>query len=251
VLIQLAVSSLATPARPGGTRPTRDRRKEQHVPKKQPTKSSPAKPGAPKEAAEAFAKIEAELDAVTELVPINVDIPRAVSIAVGAAPHLQALRPRVVADLPNHPIASLDKLMTYALGAWYAHLLVLPAATGEDAVKALVDEATPLREDLLVAAEALAHKKHLDATRVADIRRGHGHLGTANDLVALSALFSGAWERVENKTAVEWSDIERASRLGPELLVALGARNQPGLPAPRDADPADRRARAFTLLVQS
>lgn len=214
-------------------------------------KSAPAKPSAPSEAAKAFALIEPELDRVEKVVPINVDIPRAVSVAVGAVPHLKALRARFVDELPRFPIEALDKLMSYALGAWYAHLLALPAGPGQDGLKPLLDEASALRADLLVAAEALAHKGFVDASRVAEIRSGKGHLDTANDLVALAALFGESWNAVKHKTTVEWSDVERASKLGPELLVALGARNQPGLPAPRAADPTDRRARAFTLLVRA
>ncbi|WP_437569526.1 hypothetical protein [Sorangium sp. So ce542] len=214
-------------------------------------KSAPAKPSAPDEAAEAFAQIEPELDRIEKVVPINVDIPRAVAVAVGAVPHLKALRARFVDELPRFPIEALDKLMSYALGAWYAHLLALPAGPGQEGLKRLLDEASALRADLLVAAEALAHKGFVDAGRVAEIRSGNGHLDTANDLVALAALFGESWGAVKHKTTVEWSDVERASKLGPELLVALGARNQPGVPAPKAADPADRRARAFTLLVRA
>ncbi|WP_437997759.1 hypothetical protein WMF26_45010 [Sorangium sp. So ce185] len=214
-------------------------------------KSAPAKPSAPDEAAEAFAQIEPELDRIEKVVPINVDIPRAVAVAVGAVPHLKALRARFVDELPRFPIEALDKLMSYALGAWYAHLLALPAGPGQDGLKRLLDEASALRADLLVAAEALAHKGFVDAGRVAEIRSGNGHLDTANDLVALAALFGESWGAVKHKTTVEWPEVERASKLGPELLVALGARNQPGVPAPKAADPADRRARAFTLLVRA
>jgi hypothetical protein len=201
-------------------------------------KSSPAKPGAPNEAAKAFALVEPELDDLHEVATINVDVPRAVAVAIGAVPHLLALRPRFVEELPKHPLTQLDRLQTYALAAWYAHLLALPSSGGEDALKRLLHEAAPLREDLLVAAEALAHRKLVDPEWVAEIRAGQGHLDTANDLVALAALFSGVWETVKHKSAVEWEEIERASQLGPELLVALGARHQPGVPAPRAGDPA-------------
>ena len=215
-------------------------------------KSSPAKPALPQEAAAAFAEIEPELETVQDVVPINVDIPRAVAVAVGAAPHIHALLPRMVEELPRLRVDRVEKLPTYALAAWYAHLLALPGAAAEQPVsKALLEDATALRKDLLVAAEALSHKGFLDAERVAEIRSGQGHLDTANDLVALAALFSEGWAEIEHKTTVEWSDIERASQLGPQLLVALGAKNQPGSPAPKATDPQVRRAKAFTLLVQA
>ncbi|WP_437914455.1 hypothetical protein WME73_00885 [Sorangium sp. So ce302] len=108
-------------------------------------KSSPAKPGAPSEAAKAFALVEPEIDDVREVVPINVDIPRAVAVAIGAVPHLQALRPRFVEELPKHPLSQLDKLQTYALAAWYAHLLALPTSSGPDALKRCRRAASYLR----------------------------------------------------------------------------------------------------------
>ena len=213
-------------------------------------KPAPARPGTPRDAARAFAVVEPELEGVTRVLPINVDIPRAVSVAVGVVPHLLALRPRFVEELPKHPVHLLDKLMTYALAAWYAHLLALPA-TSQDTLKQLKEEAAKLRETLLVAAEALGHKGVIDADRVADIRSGQGDLDMANDLVMLAALFAEAWEVVKNKTAIDWAEVDRASHLGPELLIALGARDQPTMPQPRMADPAERRARAFTLLVNA
>lgn len=215
------------------------------------TKSAPAKPAPPDEAAKAFALIEPELEGVSETATINVNIPRAVAVVTGAAPHIVELRDRIVEELPKHPIDQVDKLMTYAFAAWYAHLLTIPAPVGTNALKEILEAASPLREDLLVAAEALARKDYLDRARVAEIRSGHGHLDTANDLVALAALFAEAWSRVENKTTVEWADVERASKLGPELLLALGARNQPAASEAKPTDPAERRARAFTLLVHA
>lgn len=46
-----------------------------------------AEPGIPSEAAKAFAKLEAEIEALDadDLEPINIDIPRAVSIAINRA----------------------------------------------------------------------------------------------------------------------------------------------------------------------
>lgn len=214
--------------------------------------AAPAKPAAPIEASVAFARIEKEVEALgpDDLEPINVDIPRAVAVAIGAAPHLHNLRALVVEQLPAFPIRLLDEIGTYALGAWFAHLLALPA-TSEKQLAVLLEEGTSLRDDLLIAAEALAHKGHFDRKAVEAIRAGQGNIDKANDLVALAALFAREWDKVKNKTTVEWADVQRASELGPEILVALGARDQPGVKAPSPADPAQRRARAFTLFVRA
>lgn len=56
---------------------------------------------------------------------VNIDISQAVSICLGVLPGLAFLRP-AMARLPDFEIAHYDKLETYALGAWYAHLLALP-----------------------------------------------------------------------------------------------------------------------------
>jgi hypothetical protein len=101
------------------------------------------------------------------------------------------------------------------------------------------------------AAEALAHKGYLDRASVKAIREGQGNIDKANDLVALSALFTAVCSTVESRTTVELEDVERAAQLGPQILVALGARDQPGVKEPDAADPAERRTRAYTLFVRA
>jgi hypothetical protein len=205
-----------------------------------------AAPTAPNAAAEAFAKVEAELAALSEesLVPINLDVSAAVTAVLTATPKIREYRAAIAEELPKLPLAAIDQLDTYALAAWYAHLAHTYAAAGPDAAKALIDEATKLREGLLIAAEALAHRGLLNADVVAKIRKGSGHVDTANDLVALSGLFKSEWSRVSSKTAVEKSEIDRAEELGPAVMIAIAARKNPG----KQGDTDGQRARAFTLL---
>lgn len=216
-----------------------------------PAKANAAKPGVPEEAAKAFAEVEPILAALSpdDFATINTDIPRAVAIAVGAIPHIARLRGDA-AKLPDFDVTHIDRLGTYALAAWYAHLLALPEVVASE-LSALVEEAKPLREDMLLSAELLAHKGFFDKDAVKRIRADQGNLDTANDLVALAALFTAGWSRVENKSPVEWSQVERAAQLGPRILVALGARSQPGVKAPNPADPAERRVRAFTVFTRA
>lgn len=178
---------------------------------------------------------------------ITLDVPTAASIALGAYERLKELRAEIVRQMPLFPIAMVDELPTYALAAWYAHLLSLPPGTNGTESKKLLDEAGPLRESLLVAAEALAHRGLLDAGRVAEIRAGQGNIDRANDLVALAALFGQSWAEVGTKTAVERAEVDRAAALGPTLLIALGVK---GLAERHTTTPESRdlRIRAFTLL---
>lgn len=219
------------------------------TPKQQPV--SAAKPAVPNDAAKAFAEVEPLLAALApaDILQINVDIPRAVSIAVGAVPHIAKLRTEA-AKLPGFDISNIDRLGTYALAAWYSHLLALPVSS-ESAVNALLEEARPLREDMLEAAELLAKKKFFDKEVVKAIRAGLGNIDMANDLVALSALFTAGWARVEHKSPVEWAEVERAALLGPQILVALGERDQPGVRVAESSDPNERRKRAFTLFYKA
>lgn len=185
----------------------------------------------------------------SELAPINVDIPRAVSTALGTLGALRELRPAILEHLPKHRLDALDRLGELGLAAWFAHLRALPRAGAPSTAQLLVDEATPLRQHLLVAAEALAHVGLVESAKVAEIRSGAGHVDLAGDLVALAALFSDHWDEVCGKTAVRREDIERAATLGPELLVAAGERES--TQATSTAEAQDQRARAFTLFLRA
>ncbi|WP_437625608.1 hypothetical protein [Sorangium sp. So ce1151] len=214
-------------------------------------KPAPEKPAAPPQAAAAFDEAAPEMDALERdaLLPINIDIPRAVSQVLGVLPGLLALRPLIAERLPTHDVGLVDRLETYALAAWYAHLAWLSSGGAQNGLKPLLEEAVPLRANLLGDAEALARRGLVDAETVADIRAGNGHMDTANDLVALSALFSGSWSEIAGKTAATEEEVRRAGELGPELLAALGVREHGAAPGPSDA--ADKRARAFTLFVNA
>ena len=212
---------------------------------------SAAKPSVPKEAASAYAAVEAQVKALAPdaLQPINIDIPRAVSIAVGAVPHLAKMRD-VAAKLPGFDITHMDLIGTYALAAWHAHLLALPEVTSRQ-LAALLEEAKPIRDHLLLAAELLAHKGYFDKRSVEAIRAGQGNLDAANDVVALSALFAAAWANIENRTTVTWEEVERAAVLGPQILIALGERSMHTGAEPGAMTANERRQRAFTLFVRA
>lgn len=216
-----------------------------------PKKPSPKKPSAPDTAAAAYNEVQPEIDAMSgdDLATINLDIPQAVSSVLGILPKIAPLREAIVVNLPTHPIKTFDKLGTYALAAWYSHLLALPPASSSSPIKTLLDEAGPLRENLLSDAEALAKRKVIDASVTEEIRSGQGNIDMANDLVALAALFSNNWSEVKGKTAATEAEVERAGQLGPLLLAALGVREQGAAVAPVEA--AAKRARAFTLFVRA
>jgi len=207
-------------------------------------------PDSSRNAAIAFERVKDEMAALhaDELVRINVDIPRAVATALGALPALIALRPTIVKTLPTFPLEAIDKLETYALAAYYAHIVSLSGDEADNEYAALVEEATALRRTLLVAAEALAHRGLLDSSAVARIRSGQGHLDLAGDLVALADSFRDAWPAVGTKTAITRAEVDRAASLASLLMAAIGARSS------KKREPSivkDQRRRAYTLLARA
>lgn len=202
---------------------------------------------------EAFVQIEPEIVAMSadEVGRVTADVTRSCAIGLGAVPAILSLRPQIAQALPDFPMDHIDKLNAYIFAAYYAHLMAAPPARDVEKLQALSAEGTPLREDLLVQADALAHKGYFDSARVTEIRGGTGYLDLANDLIALSLLFRQAWSLVQGKTTVAQAECERADQLGRDILAAMGARLQPN-GEPTTVDQAmDKRARAFTLFQRA
>jgi hypothetical protein len=202
---------------------------------------------APHAAADAFAKVEPELAAVPAdaLGDSTIDAAVALATVLAAAPRIREHRAAIEEQLPKHPLKGIDQLETYAHAAWYAHLVHAYASTSPEASKALVEEAGRLRDGLLIAAEALAHRALLDVDAVARIRKGGANPDLAGDLTALAGMFKEAWGKVSTKTAVERSEIDRAAELGPAVLVAAAAKKHKG------TDTEAQRAKALALLVDA
>jgi hypothetical protein len=202
---------------------------------------------------ESYRKLEAEILAVpeVEVVRVQVDVTRACAIALGAVKAIQSMKPLVTGKLPAHDLQAIDNIVDYIFAAYYAHAISAPPARDVEKLQKLSEEATALREDLLVQAEALAHKGYFDAGKVAEIRGGTGYLDTATDLTSLSLLFRSGWTIVKDKTTVTQQEAERADVLGREILAAMGARLQPNGEATTLDEAMDRRARAFTVFQRA
>jgi hypothetical protein len=243
--LKQAPKAAAQPAKKAGARPNAGRASKKGAgPARPPRKSgegdeggggngdvakAPALPAASSdEGAAVDARVRAEIEAlpVEEARHITVHVPAAAMLALGALPKMLALREAMVAELVNPPTEALDKLHDYAQAAARAHACLLLQDDGETRVRALLVEASPLREHLLLSAELLAKMGLLDPRKVAAIRQGTGRLDTAQDLSALAALFLAAWPALGSKTPFGWADVERAAALGAHLLEALGRQQQ-------------------------
>jgi hypothetical protein len=217
-------------------------------------KVAPARPATPDSAAAAYQRVAAEINALPaeRVGAVGFEVSTAVSTVLGAAARIAGLRPEIVSRLPKHPLDGIDQLTDYALAAQYAYLQSFGTqAAGADRVRELVDEATPLRQRLLAVAEMLASLGLVDASRIAEIRSGTGHIDTANDLIALAATFANDWAKLSNKVPLERAEVDRAAVLGTELLVALGARKIGPDNEPDAKGWTDRKQRALRLMLDA
>jgi len=218
-----------------------------------PRKPKPAPLPAPEDGHESLLRIAPELHALTssEILPINLDIPRACAIAIGALPGIRSLRPLVVRDLPNHPLAVMDALEDYAMATYYAHLMAAPRSRSNERLQRVYQEVRKLRREMLDQAELLADRGHFDPNKVAQIRGGVGYQDVADDVISLSLLFRLNWPVVCDKTIIEQIDCERADVLGRELLTIRGTRLQPVAQGMTMDQALDRRSRCYTLFIRA
>jgi hypothetical protein len=213
-------------------------------------RKSPARAANTSEAKAAFDEVLPEIEGMPAdtVLQVNLDIPRAVSVVLGAEPHIRAFEAQIHEQLPKHDLAAIQRLRIYALAALYAHLQAQPAPRRAD-LSELALRANALKQSLLIAAAALAHAGLIDGDKLAEIREGSGQIDLAADLVALSALFDASWDNIATKTAIARDAVDAASALGTELMVAVGARDNAA--SRTTPESLEQRKRAFTLLVRS
>lgn len=210
------------------------------------TKAKKKSVGAPQGTAEAFARIEGHLAAAKPVDLSGLELTSVVTTVLGALPAVRAHRDAIVAALPSHPVELLDALEDRALGAWHANLLAVHGPNVDATV--LEADGQRLREDLLIAAEPLAHRDLLDRARLAAIRGAGGPLHV--ELSALAELYLAHWSRIAGKTPVEKKEVEQAAKLGGDLALALETQAQLARVAEL-GDLETLRTRALALLLEA
>ncbi|MET0591783.1 MAG: hypothetical protein ABW133_03730 [Polyangiaceae bacterium] len=198
----------------------------------------------------AYEKVLDEMKAVphSDYVSINTDVPTAVITVLGALPKIKALRPRVVADLPNLDIARFDKFETYAMALGHAHARYMVASHPVEALEAMSEEASALRELMVADANTLALRALIDRDALKQLKGNRGYSNVAFDLLALAQIFRDKWPVVQGKCALQLDEINRAQSLGTRIARALGEREQ----APtKVVEAAEMRQRAYTLFIRA
>lgn len=203
--------------------------------------------GAPK----AFEMVREEIVAVptTSLVRRNLNIPRAARRGLMVAERLEPLRAEL-STMSHLAYPKVEKLPTYALALIFAHERVEAAEKANVPLAGLLEQAVPLRADLMKTGDMLAHFGIVSSERMAQIRAGQGHADTADDLLALGLLLGGIWPRIKDKVVVTREQVDLAIPLSAQLQRAIGVReggDEDPLVEPRDAYHV--RAQALELFV--
>jgi hypothetical protein len=199
---------------------------------------------------DAYERTLEEIGAVPDdqLAIINVDIPSAVTTALGAMPEIRSVRPRLIEELPKFDIQRFDKLETYIRAAYHAHTLFMAASKPPEAVPELAEECSNLIATFRKDADALTHRGLLDASLLRNLRGTIGYRDIAFDLYILTQVLRENWAKVEGKTALSLTELNRAEMLVERLTVAIGHREQ----APAIVgNAAEIRQRAVTLFLRT
>lgn len=204
----------------------------------------------PKEAELAYERVRPELNAMSArgLRRITVAVPAAMTIGLGALPNIEARQEDFRRELPSYDFARAGRLREYAYAALYAHHRAAISSESEARLRALLEEAGPLREFLLRTAELHAYGGDLDVEAVSGIRRGTGHLDTANDLAQLPLLFRGASDKLKGRTPVTEAQLDRAAALSNEIVDALGKRRLGTDGAALPSKEEEERLKSFWLF---
>lgn len=215
-----------------------------------PTKKTPAakkptheKPHAP---SDPHARIRAACLAIPadKLRPINVDVPAACSVMLGASDAIKAHLDEITAVIPGFDRAACEELSARAEFAHYAYSACLGIADDKSAHEEL-SKGNALRKQMQDWAESctkLGFATGLDLRAIERIP--YGYRDTPHALNALHAFFTEQRANIEPNVKLPWSEIDSARSIAARISTLAGTSNRPEATANWDL-----AQRAFTLVA--
>jgi hypothetical protein len=183
-----------------------------------------------------------------QLRPLNIDIPLAVSRALGVLPAVLVLRERATTECPGLDLTAIEQLEDRALATATVNGEFEMSISTPPGFQTLVDEAFESRAGLLTVLRMLAALNYIKPESIDTLNGGHGYRDVAEDLIAIVSLLTRNWPAIEGKVPLTQANLDRFQALAENVLEMVGVREQ----APVRADEAkDLRARAFTLLDEA
>ncbi len=192
-----------------------------------------------------FEKLSAQKE--HELTTINLDVPSVYTLGTGALMKVRAYREQMLA-LPHVNTALIEEIEEYLLALGHAQALYLAASAPVASIPELYEQLLRLCEVLLADAPALVTRALIPSDRLKELRGPVSHAATAFDVMALTSILRAHWDKIQGKTAVALSELERAEILADRLLTAVGERTVEGGQA---ASSTRARQGAFTLFVKA
>ena len=192
--------------------------------------------------------LRAELEALgpQDLIPLNIDVPSAISTVFGVLPKLALLRDRIAA-LPEFDLAAFDRLELYTHALWKVHVHYTTSVEAPDHLDELVKRGTLLREQLLADARSLALRGYLNPAALRNVKTQSGFKSLASDLLGLARVLHADWQSYAGKCPATEADLNQAEALGVALLRTVGRRPY----ARAIANAAELRLRTFTLFIRT
>lgn len=184
----------------------------------------------------------------TDVRPLKLDVALVIYNGAAGVATISEYRDQLTTEMPAvswDAIASLGGMgqaLLYAAGQTERR----PAVTS--AARAVLAQAQKARKSLLDKATVAANEGLLAEAAVEAIRRGQGPVDTANDCVALAAMFFQNAPALAGKVHVTADEIQGANDLGAKLLGLLKPEHARKPRNPAAAAAIDVRDRLWTLF---
>ncbi len=177
-----------------------------------------------------------------------VDIPSASVTTQGAYAQVVALRPEIIERLPKFDIALVDKLETYALAMFCAHMDYRAAMDPPAELAALVEKAIEKRAILLADVNTLIAYGILAPDVTSDLLGVVGYKNVMTDLGTLASVLRANADKVAGRTSVKATELAEAEDLVAKLGKTVGVRE---LSPQAVAQVTRHRQAAFTLFMKA
>lgn len=214
-----------------------------------PTPPAPPTPNGWSGFGAAYDRRLAEIQAVpeSELVPLNLDVPSAITTVLGALPAISALKNRIanLTDVNQTQIAGLED---YAGAAAEANMRFETATAPPDDIIAMTKAAMKMRETIRIDATSLANRGLVDKNRLSAFKGDVGYKNVGFELLGWASVMHDAWATIQNKTPITVQELIDAKALAEQLIRAAGLREQ--TPA-MVAEAAQIRRQAVTLMIHA
>lgn len=195
-----------------------------------------------------FERVKGDLAALLpeQLQQVSLDITAAFATVMGVLPEVQALRERIVKELPAFNVARFDKLGDYALALGFAQSKYLAATQPPDDLEPLAEQLSKHRELLLAEVTTLTHHGVVSSAQLANLKGANGKKNVATDVWVLSGLMIDNWEKIQGRSLSTMEALQNAANTATRVLEIIGRREQgPAVVA----EASERRLRAYTALL--